>query len=52
MVTQEPALVQQSVWDGRRWRAALLGGTARLEQHRETVNDLNVFPGAGRRYRH
>ena len=44
MVTQEPALVQQSVWDGRRWRAALLGGTARLEQHRETVNDLNVFP--------
>ena len=44
MVTQEPALAQQSVWDGRRWRAALLGGTARLEQHREAVNDLNVFP--------
>ena len=44
MVTQEPALAQQSTWDGRRWRAALLGGTARLEQHREAVNDLNVFP--------
>ena len=44
MVTQEPALVQQTTWDGRRWRAALLGGTARLEQHREAVNDLNVFP--------
>ena len=44
MVTQEPALAQQSAWDGRRWRAALLGGTARLEQHREAVNDLNVFP--------
>ena len=44
MVTQEPALAQQSTWDGRRWRAAFLGGTARLEQHREAVNDLNVFP--------
>ena len=44
MVTQEPALAQQTTWDGRRWRAALLGGTARLEQHREAVNDLNVFP--------
>ena len=44
MVTQEPALAQQTTWDGRRWRAALLGGTARLEQHRAAVNDLNVFP--------
>ncbi len=44
MVTQEPALVQQTTWDGQRWRTALLGGTARLEQHREAVNDLNVFP--------
>lgn len=44
MVTQEPALAQQTTWDGQRWRAALLGGTARLEQHREAVNDLNVFP--------
>ncbi len=44
MVTQEPALAQQTTWDGQRWRAALLGGTARLEQQREAVNDLNVFP--------
>ncbi len=44
MVTQEPALAQQTTWDGQRWRAALLGGTARLEQHCEAVNDLNVFP--------
>src|SRR5438105_10287698 len=33
-----------SVFDGQDLKKALLAGAAWLEEHRETINDLNVFP--------
>src|SRR2546426_10987224 len=33
-----------SVFDGQDLKKALLAGAASLEEHRETINDLNVFP--------
>ena len=44
MVTQEPAVEQRAHWDGPLWRKLLHAGTARLERHHVSVNDLNVFP--------
>ena len=40
--TQRPRRI--SVFDGQDLKKALLAGAASLEEHRETINDLNVFP--------
>jgi uncharacterized protein len=40
--TQRPRRI--SVFDGQDLKKALLAGAASLEEHREAINDLNVFP--------
>ena len=40
--TQRPRRI--SVFDGQDLKKALLAGTAWLEEHREAINALNVFP--------
>src|SRR5215467_11513611 len=40
--TQRPRRI--SVFDGRDLKKAMLAGAASLEEHREAINALNVFP--------
>src|SRR5215469_2631555 len=40
--TQRPRRI--SVFDGQDLKKAMLAGAASLEEHRETINALNVFP--------
>jgi len=42
MRTQRPRRI--SVFDGQDLKKAMLAGAASLEEHRETINALNVFP--------
>src|SRR5437660_9871668 len=40
--SQRPSRI--SVFDGQDLKKAMLAGAASLEEHREIINDLNVFP--------